>query len=70
MGIDATFQTSMEGKLMAALVAAVGEPDLDKFVRAIHDYDQLKKLDAWKTSILLRIKKTVTPSEDDVGNFT
>ena len=32
---------------------------MDKFVTQIQEYDSLSKLDAWKTAILLRIKKSM-----------
>lgn len=62
--IDATFATSREGKLLAALAQAVEANDVDKYVTEIQEYDSLSKLDAWKTTILLRTKKLMESEED------
>lgn len=41
------------------ILTCVENGDVDMFTAKVYDFDQLTKLDQWKTSILLRIKKTI-----------
>ncbi len=38
--------------------------DVAQFTRAVGDFDRMTKLDAWKTTILLRIKKQIAEEPD------
>ena len=50
---------SREGKLAADLCAAVKDGNGDAFGDAIYNYDQISKLDPWKTNVLLKIKQAL-----------
>jgi alpha-soluble NSF attachment protein len=41
------------------LVEAVEAGDAGVFTRHVSDFDRMTKLDSWKTTILLRIKKQI-----------
>ena len=56
---DPAFQTTRECKFLRALIEAVENGDVQAFSTACMDYDQIMKLDNWKTGILLKIKKTL-----------
>lgn len=42
------------------------EGDVDKFTDVVADFDSLTRLDAWKTTLLLRVKKRI-PEEGEVS---
>jgi alpha-soluble NSF attachment protein len=46
---------------------ACEEADVERFTGAVFGYDQVTKLDNWKTGVLLRIKKAL---EEDEGGLT
>jgi len=48
-------------------MGACEEADVDRFTNAVYQYDQVTKLDNWKTGVLLRIKKAL---EEDEGGLT
>ncbi|KAI5121263.1 hypothetical protein M0805_002308 [Coniferiporia weirii] len=56
---DPSFTSTREAKLLSALIEAVESGDLEAFATACRDYDQITRLDNWKTTILLKIKKTI-----------
>jgi len=62
--LDYTFGDSREGKFCSALVECVESFDSDGFATACFEYDRISKLDDWKTSILVKVKKTI---EDEAG---
>lgn len=45
------------------LADACEEGDVEKFSQVLAEYDSMTKLDPWKTSILLKVKKRI-PEED------
>jgi hypothetical protein len=47
------------------LLAMVESSDVEGFTEVIVDFDKLTKLDNWKTSLLLRVKKTIVNEEMD-----
>jgi alpha-soluble NSF attachment protein len=57
--LDATFPQSRECQLLRDLQASVEEGDAGKFSGYIAEFDRMTKLDSWKTTILLRIKRTI-----------
>lgn len=63
--MDPSFATQREHQLLVDLVAAIEEGDQEKFQDKLYAYDQMSKLDKWKTAIFLRIKKQI---EDGAGN--
>lgn len=66
-GLDPRFQSSREGDLLATLVDAFDERDAEKFVDKLSEYDEVTKLDAWKTDFLLKVKESLAPSSSDMG---
>lgn len=63
---DTSFQTQREHKLLAAILHAYKEFDVDEFTGAVGDYDSISKLDNWKTTMLLRIKTAIKSGQVDV----
>lgn len=57
-----TFPSTREAKFVGGLIEAIEAGDNEAYTAAVVEYDQVTKLDNWKTSILLKIKKTI---EDD-----
>lgn len=57
--IDYTFGESREGKFAASLLSCVENLDPEGFATACMEYDRITKLDPWKTSILVKIKRTI-----------
>jgi alpha-soluble NSF attachment protein len=57
--LDPSFNTTREFKFLQHLLVAVENGDVEQFTQYVIDYDHLTKLDPWKTSILLRIKKSI-----------
>jgi alpha-soluble NSF attachment protein len=62
-GVDYTFGESREGKFAKELIESVQNQDVEAFGTACFEYDRISKLDPWKTSILVKVKKTI----DDEG---
>lgn len=63
--MDPTFVQSREYKLLSTILAAREAYDVDKFTQAVYDFDNITKLDAWKTTMLLRIKKTMKDGDGE-----
>ncbi|KAI9328129.1 soluble NSF attachment protein [Zopfochytrium polystomum] len=62
--MDVSFETTRECKFLLSLVDAIDNADVQAFTDAVVDYDRLTKLDSWKTSLLLRVKKSI--GEEDL----
>jgi len=60
---DVSFPTTREAKFVGSLIEAVEAGDVAAYTGAVAEFDQVMRLDNWKTSILLKIKKTI--DEDD-----
>lgn len=63
-GVDYTFGESREGKFARQLVECVENYDVEGFGTACFEYDRISKLDPWKTSILVKVKKAI---DDEAG---
>ncbi|KAL4741548.1 soluble NSF attachment protein [Aspergillus similis] len=64
--IDPTFASTREHQLLVDLIQTIEAQDQEAFADKLFQYDQLSKLDKWKTTILLRIKNGIEgPEEDD-----
>ena len=46
-----------------ALIDAVDAGDLEAFTGAVFEFDQVIKLDNWKTNMLLKIKRSIQDNE-------
>ena len=64
---DVTFPSTREAKFAQDLMEACEEADVERFQNVVYLYDQVTKLDNWKTGVLLRIKKAL---EEDEGGLT
>ena len=63
--VDPSFGGTRESMLLTDLVAAVQEGDQEIFADKLFQYDQLSKLDKWKTTLLLRVKGAIEKDEED-----
>ncbi|KAG6506774.1 hypothetical protein ZIOFF_032103 [Zingiber officinale] len=68
--IDPTFSGSRECKLLSALADSMDEEDVGKFTEALHEYDSMTRLDAWKTTLLLRVKNAIKQKEEEEDDLT
>jgi len=64
--MDATFAQTREGTFLRAIVGAFEQLDEDGFTDHVKEYDEISRLDAQKTSLLLEIKKKIKASQDDI----
>ncbi|GKY94747.1 hypothetical protein MPSEU_000440100 [Mayamaea pseudoterrestris] len=62
--LDYTLADSREGKFARSLIECVEGYDGEGFGAACQDYDRISKLDPWKTSILVRVKRSI---QDEAG---
>jgi alpha-soluble NSF attachment protein len=62
--LDYTFSSAREGKFVAQLIECIEGYDVEGFATACYEYDRVSKLDPWKTSILVKVKKTI---DDQAG---
>jgi len=60
---DVTFPSTRECKFLNTIIDAVEDGDQEAYTAAVAEYDQVTRLDNWKTSIMLTIKNTI---DDDV----
>ncbi|GAV56222.1 hypothetical protein ZYGR_0BA01280 [Zygosaccharomyces rouxii] len=63
---DSNFSESREAQLLQDLIEAVGEGDSQLFSDKVFAFDRYSKLDKWKTTVLLRIKESISQAEDDL----
>ncbi|KAI5289353.1 vesicular-fusion protein S17 [Ascosphaera aggregata] len=63
--LDNTFLSTREYILLNDLTQAVEDGDENAFADKLFAYDQMSKLDRWKTTIFLRIKETIEEKEED-----
>lgn len=63
--LDNTFLSTREYKLLVDLTEAVEQADQEAYGDKLFQYDQLSKLDKWKTAIFLRIKNNIEDTADD-----
>ncbi|KAI0322653.1 vesicular-fusion protein SEC17 [Amylostereum chailletii] len=57
--LDTTFTSTREAKFVHALIDAVEQGDPEAYTGAVVEYDQVTKLDNWKTAILLKVKRGI-----------
>lgn len=63
--MDPTFAGQREHQLLMDLVGTIEEGDQEKFSDKLYAYDQMSKLDKWKTALLLRIKGQIEEGAED-----
>ena len=66
--LDFTFRESREGKFADSLVTCVNGFDDEGFATACYEYDRISKLDPWKTTILLSVRKSVEGGGDGLDD--
>jgi len=64
--MDATFAQTREGELLRDVVAAVEANDEEAFTEKVRAYDEISRLDAQKTSLLLEVKKKLKEKVEDI----
>jgi len=57
--LDYTFTDAREGTFCRQLIECVENYDPEGFATACYEYDRITKLDPWKTSMLVKIKRSV-----------
>ncbi|KAG2175405.1 hypothetical protein INT43_001052 [Umbelopsis isabellina] len=57
--MDVTFESTREHEFLQDIVECVENDEVDLFTQKVYAYDEKTKLDNWKTSILLKIKKSM-----------
>ncbi|KAL8539333.1 hypothetical protein ACS0TY_001090 [Phlomoides rotata] len=68
--LDPTFSGTRECKLLTDLASAIDEEDLSKFTAAVTEFDSMTQLDAWKTTLLLRVKEALKAKELEEDDLT
>ncbi|EER00470.1 alpha-soluble NSF attachment protein, putative [Perkinsus marinus ATCC 50983] len=68
MSEDPRLATSREGELLQDMTQAFSNNDVDAFVDALHKYDSVTRLDAWKTEMLCKVKEIMAPSAENQAN--
>jgi alpha-soluble NSF attachment protein len=63
---DVTFAATREGKFAKELIDATDDGDIELYTQAIFEFDQVTKLDNWKTNILLMVKNKLEESEAEL----
>lgn len=63
---DPNFAESREAVLLQDLIECLAEGDSEQLSEKVFNYDKFNKLDKWKTTILLKIKETITEADDDL----
>ncbi|KAG1888344.1 vesicular-fusion protein SEC17 [Suillus subluteus] len=61
---DVTFSSTRECKFLGDMCDLVTAGDEQAFTTAVFEYDQVTKLDNWKTGILLKIKRSLKDEVD------
>ncbi|KAJ3187253.1 vesicular-fusion protein S17 [Irineochytrium annulatum] len=63
--MDVTFEATREYAFLRGLVEAIEGSDVEAFTTLVVEFDKMTKLDSWKTSLLLTVKKSI--QEEDEG---
>ena len=63
--MDGSFVQTRENMLLTDLMGCVEEGDQEAFADKLYQFDQMSKLDRWKTTLLLRVKNGIEKAEED-----
>lgn len=63
--LDPAFSQTREHQLLVDLTESVEQGDQEKFADKLFQFDQMSKLDKWKTTILLRVKEGIEEQGED-----
>jgi len=58
------FADSREAKLVKTLCSEIENQDVEAFTEAVKQFDSISRLDAWYTTLLLRVKKGLADGDD------
>ena len=56
---DASFASTREAKFINVIIEVLEAGDTESFTGAVVEFDSVSKLDNWKTSMLLKIKRSI-----------
>ncbi|MCL7028623.1 hypothetical protein MKW94_011205, partial [Papaver nudicaule] len=68
--LDPSFSGTREYKFLADLAASVDEEDVQRFTDVVKEFDSMTRLDAWKTTLLLRVKEKLKAKENEEDDLT
>lgn len=63
--MDPSFAAQREHMLLTDLCQAVAAKSQEQFTDKLYQYDQISKLDKWKTTILVRVKNGIEEADDE-----
>lgn len=63
--MDPSFATQRENMLLTDLCEAVEAKSQEQFTDKLFQFDQVSKLDSWKTTILVRVKNSIEEADDE-----
>jgi len=64
--MQASFNSTRECRLCDDIIKACRNNSVEEFTDAVADFNTISPLDSWKTSILLRVKNTITKESESV----
>ncbi|KAI8368306.1 soluble NSF attachment protein [Radiomyces spectabilis] len=59
VSMDLSFESTREYQFLQSILECVENGEVEIFTHKVYEFDQLTKLDNWKTTMLLRIKRTI-----------
>lgn len=63
--MDPSFAGQRECQLLADLIEAIEAGNQEQFTDKLYAYDQISRLDKWKTEILVRIKNQIEEADNE-----
>lgn len=63
--MDPSFATQREHMLLVDLSDAIEAKNQEQFTDKLFQFDQISKLDSWKTTILVRVKNAIEEADDE-----
>ena len=63
--LDPTFAATRESQLLRDLAEAVEQGEQEAFADKLYQFEQMSKLDKWKTTLLLRVKDAIEEKGED-----
>lgn len=63
--MDPTFASTREHQLLVDLSETIAAGEQEAFADKLFQFDQMSKLDKWKTTLLLRVKNAIVEQGDD-----
>lgn len=63
--MDPSFGAQREHQLLTDLCEAIEAKSQEQFTDRLYQFDQISKLDKWKTTILVRVKNQIEEADDE-----